>query len=227
MDNHLNKGLIASFLIHGLICIGILLVKIWADKKCYAQVNKPIVIDFRIGNNFKQVEEQTLSQKKPQGVKKKGESKQEEKVLNQDLIPTIQEPATYTETLCEPLEEAVETGNITQEVSDNSDNVDEDIGGGYGEQKYLKEHFAYIKDRIRKEISYPPMAREMGWEGKVVVSFVVREDGYLEDIKVIEKSKYEIFVKNTINTIKKTSPFPKPSVKVELIIPVTYKLENN
>lgn len=91
--------------------------------------------------------------------------------------------------------------------------------------RYLKEHFAYVRDAIMKNLSYPPTARRMGWEGKVLISFVVSEDGHVSDIKVIEGSGFGILDRNAIETVKKASPFPKPPIVAELVIPIVYKLK--
>ena len=48
---------------------------------------------------------------------------------------------------------------------------------------YLKEHFVYIRDRITGSISYPHMARKMGWCGQVKIAFVVCEDGGVNDVR--------------------------------------------
>lgn len=91
--------------------------------------------------------------------------------------------------------------------------------------RYLKEHFAYIRDAIMKNLSYPPTARRMGWEGRVVVSFVVNEDGHASDIRIVEGSGFGILDKNAVETIKKASPFPRPPVRAEIVMPVAYRLE--
>ena len=91
-------------------------------------------------------------------------------------------------------------------------------------QVYLKKHFQYIKETIQKEICYPGIARKMGWEGKVVVSFVVKENGDIEDMKIVQSSGYQALDKNAMTTIKKAAPFPSPPITAEVIIPVTYCL---
>lgn len=91
-------------------------------------------------------------------------------------------------------------------------------------QRYIREHFAYIRDIITKNLSYPYMARKMGWEGRVTVSFVVSENGSASDIKIIESSGFDILDKNALETVKKVSPFPKPPVRAEVIIPIVYRL---
>jgi len=113
------------------------------------------------------------------------------------------------------------------------------VGSGYGrgfgsgrggadsslKMQYLKEHFAYIRDLITKNLSYPHMARKMGWRGRVVVAFIIRENGTVENTRVIKSSGYEVLDSNTLRTITEVQPFPKPPVKAELVIPIVYKLE--
>jgi protein TonB len=111
------------------------------------------------------------------------------------------------------------------------------VGSGYGQgvgngrglpnarMQYLKEHFAYIRDLIMKHLSYPQMARKMGWKGKVIVAFVIRENGTVENSRVVRSSGYDVLDHNTLKTIRDAQPFPKPPVKAELVIPIVYKLE--
>lgn len=91
-------------------------------------------------------------------------------------------------------------------------------------QRYLKEHFTYIRDIITRNISYPFMARKMGWSGKVTVSFVITEDGSVRDVKIIESSGFDVLDRNAADTVRKVSPFPRPPVKAEVIVPVVYRL---
>jgi periplasmic protein TonB len=91
--------------------------------------------------------------------------------------------------------------------------------------KYLAEHFAYVKDIIQKNIIYPEKARRMGWQGKVIVSFVILKDGCASNIKIKESSKHRLLDDNVIKTVKAVSPFPRPPVKSELLMPIVYRLE--
>ena len=92
-------------------------------------------------------------------------------------------------------------------------------------EQYLAEHYAYIRNLIHKHLKYPQMAKRMGWKGKVVVSFVIKENGNVENSKIVASSGYDVLDKNVLSVIKEVQPFPKPPVKAELIIPITYKLE--
>ena len=89
---------------------------------------------------------------------------------------------------------------------------------------YLKSHFSYIRDLIQKSIIYPKLARAKGWEGNVLVSFMVCENGLVENITIKESSGFALLDQNVTNTIKKLAPFPIPPVKAELIMPIAYRL---
>lgn len=92
------------------------------------------------------------------------------------------------------------------------------------QQQYLSAHFLYIKEEIQQSIDYPKVARRMGWEGKVVLSFVVCENGNVIDIRVVKSSGYAVLDKNAITTVKQRAPFPRPPVRAELTLPISYRL---
>lgn len=101
-----------------------------------------------------------------------------------------------------------------------------DSAGSYGTAGigYLKANFSYIRDMIMKRMIYPERAREMGWQGKVKVSFVISSDGFVKDIRILESSGVAILDRNALETVKKASPFPRPPVAAQLIIPISYRL---
>ncbi len=89
---------------------------------------------------------------------------------------------------------------------------------------YLKEHFVYIRDRITRNILYPEMARRMGWCGQVKIAFIVCEDGGVNEIRVVDSSGFGVLDRNAVETVKKTAPFPRPPVRAEIRMAVTYRL---
>ncbi|MCK4839974.1 MAG: energy transducer TonB [Desulfobulbaceae bacterium] len=95
---------------------------------------------------------------------------------------------------------------------------------GFVKELYVKANFHYIKDNIQKGIAYPRIARKMGWEGKVIVSFVVDKDGKIQNVLIVESSGFAALDKNAIATIKKAAPFPCPTVSAKLVVPVVYRL---
>lgn len=104
------------------------------------------------------------------------------------------------------------------------------IGSAHGGKeavvtKYLNENFAYIRDRILKNISYPDKARRMDWQGNVWLSFVITTSGAVKEIKVIQSSGYPLLDRNAVKTVRDTAPFPCPPGEARLVIPITYQLE--
>ncbi len=93
-------------------------------------------------------------------------------------------------------------------------------------QLYLKEKLSVISQIIQKNISYPPIARRMGWEGRVVLSIRLCTDGTVKEIKVLESSGYEVLDRNAVDTVRRVAGlFPKPPVEVVVKVPVNYRLE--
>jgi protein TonB len=92
------------------------------------------------------------------------------------------------------------------------------------QQRYLKEHFAYIRDLITKQLVYPPMARRMNWSGKVVLAFVIAEDGAVHNIRVVETSGFPTLDRSAADTVRNAAPFPRPPVRAEIVVPVYFKL---
>jgi protein TonB len=92
-------------------------------------------------------------------------------------------------------------------------------------KKYLSEHFAYIKNIIQANITYPARALRMGWQGKVIIAFIILENGSASNIKIAKSSGFEVLDDNVIKTVEAVAPFPKPPVKAELRVPIIYRLE--
>lgn len=91
-------------------------------------------------------------------------------------------------------------------------------------QGYVDENFYYIKDLITRNLTYPVLARRMKWQGTVVVSFVVSENGEAEHIRVVAGSGHSILDKNVIAAIEQVQPFPPPPAAAEFTMPIKYSL---
>jgi protein TonB len=87
-------------------------------------------------------------------------------------------------------------------------------GGTYGS----------IRSFIQQGVAYPALARKMGWEGRVVVSFRILPDGSVRDIRVVEGSGHAILDRNAVEAVRSASPFPRPPAAADILTPVVYKL---
>ena len=98
-------------------------------------------------------------------------------------------------------------------------------GGGvnYGEI-YRKLNLVKIRKLVQESLSYPYVARRMGWEGKVLVEIILTPDG-CASVRLKEGTGYRVLDENALNTVKRLcGKFPKPTQKVSLVIPIVYKL---
>lgn len=84
--------------------------------------------------------------------------------------------------------------------------------------------FSYIKALLQKNLKYPPIARRNGWEGKVVVTFVIACDGSVRDIEVVETSGKALFDRNAVEVVLKSVPFPENDTETRILIPIVYSL---
>lgn len=140
-------------------------------------------------------------------------------------VSSVSSPEPYFATtattigFAEETTSAISHGQTAEQPDNGMNNTVEQ-----SEKMYLRAHFAYIRDRISRNISYPYMARKMGWCGQVKVAFIVCKDGGVNDVKILTSSGYGILDKNAMDTIKKMAPFPCPPVRAEIRMAITYQL---
>jgi protein TonB len=65
----------------------------------------------------------------------------------------------------------------------------------------------------------------MGWEGRVVVAFVILPDGRVRDIRVVRGSGHALLDRSAVEAVRSASPFPPPPAEAEILTPVVFKLE--
>lgn len=98
-------------------------------------------------------------------------------------------------------------------------------GGVTAHQAYLARHFAYIRDAIQRSASYPPLARRMGWVGRVIIAFRILADGSVSSVRVSKGSGIPVLDSSAIEAVRRASPFPPPPAEAEIVAPVAYALE--
>jgi len=96
-------------------------------------------------------------------------------------------------------------------------------GKGIGEGS---EDYSYIRNAIMKNIKYPDKARRLGFEGHVVLSFTVFEDGTISNIRVVNSSGHRILDEGAKDAAAETRIDRKMSHKVNVRLPITYKLQH-
>ena len=84
-------------------------------------------------------------------------------------------------------------------------------------------------DFMARNIQYPKVAEENGVQGRVIVTFIVKKDGSLSDVRVV-KSVDPALDKEAVRLIKsmpKWSPGIEKGqfVNVKFTVPVTFRLQ--
>ncbi|WP_447973568.1 TonB family protein [Nitrospira sp. Kam-Ns4a] len=100
-------------------------------------------------------------------------------------------------------------------------------------QPAARTDFGWLADallnRVHQLKRYPFEARMKRLEGRVVIRVVIREDGNLEDLTVVQSSGHQILDHDAVEIIRQASPLPlarplgRPQVVVQ--VPISYRLK--
>lgn len=99
-------------------------------------------------------------------------------------------------------------------------------GGNTGDlgQDYVNMHFNYLRERIRKNLCYPKIARKMGWDGKVLVAFTILKNGHVDNLEIRKSCGINLLDHSAMETVRMACPFPKPPAVSKIVIPIVYNL---
>jgi protein TonB len=245
--NYQQRGLGFSLLIHAAA-----LLVFFGLSHSMARFSKPLLIDFSIEDSAvkgdlkaapaaRHQEVRTVKPEPPKPfvakpeppkqVVAKQEIPQEKPVPSQEVATSETSPESQAPVAARPVTGASsETSAPSPAGSLAKAEGQSSSGAGNGnstealKQGYLKEHFAYIRDIVQRKLRYPKIARRMGWEGKVIISFIVCVDGHARDITVKKGSGIELLDRNAVTAVQMASPFPRPPAEAQLIIPISYAL---
>lgn len=89
----------------------------------------------------------------------------------------------------------------------------------------------HIASRLAEHFRYPRLARQRGWEGRVVLAFRVQADGRLSDIRVAESSGRAILDEAAVRALRRVGRVPELGERagvgpLALELPVTYRLHS-
>lgn len=93
--------------------------------------------------------------------------------------------------------------------------------------------YGWLRDtlwgRIEELKRYPALARTNHWEGKVVVSAVIRDDGEVMGVQIAETSGRTVLDEEAMAVMKKASPLrlkhPLGQRQITILIPINYRLD--
>jgi TonB family protein len=101
-------------------------------------------------------------------------------------------------------------------------------GAGFGPGEGLVEggrDYSYIRDAVMRNIEYPDEAIRLGIEGRVLISFIVLENGTTSKIRVVAGSGSRLLDDSARKAVAITRINRRVPYRVVVHLPITYKLQ--
>ena len=152
-------------------------------------------------------------------------SKPEKRKSSPDQLPASS-PSASAEQMVNPRIADVPFDYNTEEQLLGTKNVEKEITVDLNttEYKYIS-YFTKLKERIYQVWKYPRESQARREQGNVRIVFTLREDGYLENVRIIQPSGFENLDEEVLRTIRVASPynpFPESWEEEKLKIPATF-----
>jgi protein TonB len=89
----------------------------------------------------------------------------------------------------------------------------------------------HLETDLSRYFSYPPIARQQGWQGHVRVAFTVQADGQLTGARITHSSGYHILDASALEALHRVGRLPQArewlhGQALTMELPVVYRLEN-
>jgi periplasmic protein TonB len=81
-----------------------------------------------------------------------------------------------------------------------------------------------IRQAIERHVIYPTIGRRLGWAGKVVLTFVIRADGSVQDVRVRESSGHRALDESATQAVHRAAPLPHANESVQIVMPIEFAL---
>lgn len=232
MNNSL-KAFIISFLIH--ISLFAVILNYETPKPEKKEI---IILNMNMVQNITQAKKQEVQEEitkveekiiEPEPTKeflpKKEVPKKVEKIINKQKNEPKKE---LPKKIIEKIEEKKESQEVIEKIQDKEEvKITENIKPEPNyQQKYIDDNLANIIAAIKKHKKYPYQAKKQGMIGKVVIQCTITSNGIIQNIKIIEASKYELLNKNSVEILEIASKeFVAPKRNVTISIPFNYSLD--
>lgn len=89
-----------------------------------------------------------------------------------------------------------------------------------------------LQTRLSRYLAYPPLARERGWEGTVLLGLRVESNGHLEKIRIERSSGYAVLDHSALNSLNRLGHLAGVSPwlngrSLDMQLPIIYQLVEN
>lgn len=89
-----------------------------------------------------------------------------------------------------------------------------------------------LQTHLSRYLVYPPLARQRGWEGTVLLGLRVESDGHLDKIRIARSSGYAVLDHSALNSLNRLGHLAEVSAwlngrGMDMQLPVIYRLIEN
>lgn len=89
-----------------------------------------------------------------------------------------------------------------------------------------------LQTHLSRYLVYPPLARQRGWEGTVLLGLRVESDGHLDKIRIERSSGYAVLDHSALNSVNRLGQLAEVSAwlngrGMDMQLPVIYRLIEN
>jgi protein TonB len=102
-----------------------------------------------------------------------------------------------------------------------------------GDSLAIQNHLrGVLHSELSRYLRYPPLARERGWEGTVVVSVEITARGVLQQLRLLHTSGHALLDDVSLASLRRIRSLPvgsrwQPAAPVQVILPIRFRLTDN
>lgn len=241
-----RKSFMASFMLHGAVFVGYLVLVYSQPLKITTQGNEVISMQISMVE-YKEPAPVVQEFVPPPPPPPKPIVKQEvpkPKPIKKEIPKPIEKPRVIEKAPpipVEPVQEVAESAPLTQEVfqkESTSTKVVESSGPPpstvANEQallaaalaQFVQTNFTIIRDMVLRNLIYPNIARRMGQTGVVEMTLVIDSQGKLREYFISKSSDHSALDTAALRAVERVAQadFPKPKTTSTIILPIGFRL---
>lgn len=211
--NNELKGIFLSLLLHSSLLAAFLIND--DEPMKLADKEKTVSIDFISYHPKKQ----NIEKPKPESIKKIVEKHKPKP----KPIKKIEKPVKKIEDIELPKkDEPIQPKKTLKPVKTNQINDTKKQ-----QQAFVKTNFTIIRDMVLSNLSYPNIAKRMGWQGVVEVKLIISRSGKLLEYSITKSSGKKHLDKAALEAVESLihRVLAKPKIKTTLILPINFRLQ--
>jgi len=81
-----------------------------------------------------------------------------------------------------------------------------------------------LRAAIQRRVVYPDIARRLGWQGKVVVTFFLQKNGQVRNLHVDASSGHPPLDTSALQAVERAAPLPPAGESVQIVMPILFIL---